>query len=66
MSTKLKTFGAIIKVEGTMKCSVKAETKEEALEYFKDGDYDEDGSFSLSDCESLENELKLEDIEEVK
>ena len=63
---KLKLFGTHIKINGSFRASTQALTKEEALKNFKDGAYEDDNSFSLGDCESLESELKLEDIDELK
>lgn len=61
----LKTYIAHIKVQGQIGCSVEAENEEQALQMFKDGEYEQGTEFSLSDCEICESELTLEDVDQL-
>ena len=61
---KLKTFGALINVTGSLRCLTQALTQEEAFKKFKDGSYEHD-SFCLGDCEVEEDKLRLSDVKEL-
>lgn len=58
-----QTYHVLIPVHGSVRASVVAKNPEEALERIKEGYYEtDDGDFSLSDCTTCEDEIKLEDI----
>lgn len=59
---ELVTYTTTINVEGAFHAQVKARSKAEALEMFQNGDFETDGMFSLADCNTLECDLKIEDI----
>mgnify|MGYP006255600913 CR=1 FL=1 len=60
---KIVTYSAIINVEGAFRATVKAKSKAEALEMFHNGDFEGDDMFSLMDCQSLEHDLNIKNIE---
>ena len=58
-----QTYHVLIPVHGSVRASVVAKNPEEALERIKEGCYEtDDHDFSLGDCTTCEDEIKLEDI----
>ena len=62
---KLKTFRSHVQVEGLMTITCEAISEKEALEKFKNHEYEEDDSFSLQDCEQRDDLISLSDIDEL-
>lgn len=62
---QLKTYCTHISVRGEMRVSVEASSEKEALELIKNGEYEDDDSFSLQDCETLTEDLTEKDIDEL-
>ena len=62
---QLKTYCAHVPVHGSMRVSVEASSEKEALELIKDGQYEDDNSFSLQDCETTPEDLTEKDIDEL-
>ena len=62
---KVKTFTAHVQIEGLMTITCEAISEKEALEKFKDHEYEEDDSFSLQDCEQRDDLISLSDIDEL-
>lgn len=62
---QLKTYCAHVPVHGLMRVSVEASSEKEALELIKDGQYEDDNSFSLQDCETTPEDLTEKDIDEL-
>jgi hypothetical protein len=48
-----------------MRVSVEATSEKHALELIKDGEYEDDDSFSLQDCETTPEDLTEKDIDEL-
>ena len=62
---QLRTYCAHIPVHGSMRVSVEATSEKHALELIKDGEYEDDDSFSLQDCETTPEDLTEKDIDEL-
>jgi hypothetical protein len=62
---KVKMYSACVRVEGLMHITCEATSEKEALEKFKDHEYEEDDSFSLQDCEQRDDLISLSDIDEL-
>ena len=59
------TYAALVPVVGSMRVTVKASSPEEALKLLKEGEYEDADDFCLGDCNTCEEDLTLEDIDEL-